>query len=67
MAKVYITRTGSGATGKSATTMSGGATKHLIYKGPTLGYIYDYSTAVTGTAQYVIEDGPTIGRKLSPT
>lgn len=67
MAKVYVGKDGSGGTSKDPTTSASGLTKNLIYKGPTLGYVYDYSGAVTGNMQYVVEDGPTLGRRHSAT
>jgi hypothetical protein len=52
---------------KGSGTSSSGPVLHLLYKGPTIGYAYDYSGAVTGPVLYVIDNGPTLGLQLSAT
>ena len=65
MAKTYICRDNSGAQSKPSSPQSSGAHMHLLYKGATFGYVYDYSGAVTGSVLYVVDNGPTLGRQYS--
>lgn len=68
MAKRYYGQDNSGGHTATASPPASGAVQVLVYKGPTLGNAWDYSSAVNGTTTfYVVEDGPTLGRFRSAT
>ena len=66
MAKTYVCVAGDGSKSFPTGTQSSGSQKHLVSKGPTLGYALDYSGAVNGsTTLYLVDNGPTLGRSLA--
>jgi hypothetical protein len=65
MAKRYVCQANDGSTSLPTSTQSSGSQKHLLDKGTTLGLVYDYSGAVSGTVTYVVDNGPTLGLQRS--
>ena len=67
MAKTYKCKDGGGGDNRPTSTTASGNPIMLLYKGPTLGYQYDYSGVVSGNVLYIVDNGPTLGIQQSTT
>jgi hypothetical protein len=73
MAKTYYGQTSGGShppteAAKPTSPPASGPVQIMIYKGPTIGRVWDYSGSVNGTTTlYIVDNGPTLGRQRSAT